>query len=76
MNPTVSVKRTSLPLFSCIFLVIGSNVENSLSSAATFAEESLLSNVLLPALVYPTREIIGKSAVSYTHQTLPTTPYE
>ncbi|MPN39721.1 hypothetical protein SDC9_187250 [bioreactor metagenome] len=51
MNPTVSLKRHSVPFGSVILRTIGSSVAKSLSSASASAPESRLSRVDLPALV-------------------------
>ena len=59
MNPTVSVSSASRPEGSVILRVTGSRVEKSCSRAVTPAPVSLLSRVLLPALVYPTRDMTG-----------------
>mmetsp|Transcript_32034 Transcript_32034/g.102013 ORF Transcript_32034/g.102013 Transcript_32034/m.102013 type:complete len:211 (+) Transcript_32034:540-1172(+) len=61
MNPTVSLKSTSLPCGSPTRRVVGSSVANSLSSASTPAPHIRLSRLDLPALVYPTKEITGMS---------------
>ena len=55
----MSVIATCLPLFKYNFLVVGSNVENNLDFCITFAPVIRFNNELLPAFVYPIKEIIG-----------------
>ena len=54
IKPTVSVSKISCPLSNFKFLVVGSNVANSLSSSNTLAFVRQFNNVDFPALVYPT----------------------
>mmetsp|Transcript_6757 Transcript_6757/g.24935 ORF Transcript_6757/g.24935 Transcript_6757/m.24935 type:complete len:226 (-) Transcript_6757:558-1235(-) len=64
MNPTVSVRRTSLPFGSESLRVVGSSVAKSLSSARTPAPTSAFNTVLFPAFVYPTKETTGIGAAA------------
>ena len=59
MNPTVSVIMTSVSRGNLNLLLVGSNVAKSLFSTRTLDLVRLFNRVDLPALVYPTIEMIG-----------------
>ena len=64
MKPTVSDSIIFIPLGRVTFLTTVSSVAKSIFSASTSAPVSALSNVLLPAFVYPTSATIGVAFLS------------